>query len=269
MASEENGKAPSDSSSSEPTTALVNGVQVPILHGISNYDAWRAKFEEAVKTKDPVSWRILNGETTDPIQNLEGILSEEGYARRGAAKRLKIGTQSVTATQLREFLDSMNSHGPLIRKDYAEALCLQWERKIDRARGLMYVTLLPDDLELPAGIDDLLGWAHLRFSNAGYHGQVEAWERWIQLRYEAERPQDYAAWAAFVKEFKSKQQQLEVKIDQTIPAQMEICQFVAALQKEPTGQARFEDLAAREMLSGCPIDMDNIYSDFVDPWDRS
>lgn len=87
MAQNEDESSSFEPSDSQPSATLVNEIWVPLLKCKSNYDAWRAKLEEAVSTKDPASWRILTGDLSDPFDHIDTILSRQSFARSGMAKR--------------------------------------------------------------------------------------------------------------------------------------------------------------------------------------
>lgn len=238
---------------------IVNDVTVPLLKGTSNYDAWRAKFEEAVKEADPMSWRILNGDQTDPADEIETILSDRSIARKGAAKHLMVGTQSVTEAQLQEFLNGLRVHMQPTQSNFAVTLGWAWREKISSAQRLMESTL-SENIQIPCDVQDYLGWARETFFSTGYLAQADAWERWLELRHDNDCEYDHASRRAFIRKFKRIQNQLEEKIGRPIPLEAEMCQFITALQKQPIVQAKFAELVAEWEA---PIDIKEIYAEFA------
>lgn len=251
MAPIENEGPPSDSSSNELTTILVNGIHVPLLKGISNYGAWRAKFEEAVKTNDPISWRILNGDGQDPISDMNALVSEQSFARIGAAKRLKIDPKSVTDEEPQGFLDALRAEGPLIRADYAGTLRSKLMAKKWSARDLI-LSAFSEGIRAPYFVDDLPGWAQRRFSSTGYLAQADVCERWLNLRFESVDQGTCEYRRAFTRKFKRMQNQLEERTGVAIPLEAEICHFIVALQNEPEEQADFVEAVQNAPSMGFP-----------------
>lgn len=164
---------------------------------------------------------------------------------------------------MQEFLDDLDK--PLIRNDYAEVLRSEWRVKLCDAQDILE-EMIQHDFEVPEKIENIARWIHLIYSNAGYRAQADAWKRWINLRIEAEEGQNvYLSREAFVDKFRNATEALEAKIGQAIPAQVEICHFMIALQERSMGQDRFEDITARATESGGPIDMAEIYDEFIAP----
>lgn len=126
MAQNEDQSSSFESSDSQPSATLVNEIWVPLLKCKSNYDAWRAKLEEAVSTKDPASWRILTGDLSDPFDHIDTILSRQSFARSGMAKRLKIDPACVTEEQVKDFLQKQSP----VRGAYAHAVREEWTDKV-------------------------------------------------------------------------------------------------------------------------------------------
>lgn len=254
--------APTESSHSDQTRN-VNGFNVPLLKGISNYDAWRAGFERAVKTRDPMSWRILNGGIQNPLNDAKDILSERRFARIVGAKERHINPQCVTEEQVKVFLEDVRDDGPLIRDDYAETLESEWNGKISSAHELMQSTL-SGGIKLPEDIEDYFEWAQSMFSSTGYLAQADAWQRWANLRFHPYCTPDYGSRRRFVANFKRMQKQLEEKIGRTIQPDTELCQFITALQEASNDQAVFAQLATEALVIESPSGMANLYAQFTE-----
>lgn len=268
----------------EPDKVLLRGTWVPMLKGASNYKEWRARFEEAMKTKEPRLWRILTSEICDPsdvIQSALNDLADPKSMRTFIAKETGTETEDVSEENIKDVIKRVATFTEAKElKRMNDKVSDEYTIDHNLARDLLLSTVSYNSCNLEF-VDrhcfyyapEVLEWLHFKYSEEGHMAKMNVWNRWQSLRYQ-ENDGVSEDLKGFVCRFKKAQKELEELTGQSIRPQHEICQFTSALGDRDDDMLRYRftmqaSHAMKASETGESVDMVKVYRRFLflDPED--